>query len=66
MRNSLHVTFILACVTLACVVETSITTRAQVQRPAEQQSSDKIIISKNEVPFDVVVRDKNPRSLRHF
>ncbi|MCM3871848.1 MAG: VWA domain-containing protein, partial [Pyrinomonadaceae bacterium] len=64
MRNWLHVTFILACVTLACVVGTSISSRAQIQRPVEQQNSDKVVISKNEVPFDVVVRDKKGRSIK--
>jgi len=56
MRNWLHVTVVLGCITLACVVGTSITSRAQVQRPAEQQDPDKIVIRKDEVPFDVVVR----------
>ena len=58
------VTFILACLTLACVVGTSTTSRAQIQRPVEQQNSDKIVISKDEVPFDVVVRDKKGRPIK--
>src|SRR5678815_425030 len=64
MRNWLHVTFILACLGIACVVGTSITSRAQQQRPAEQQDPDKIVIRKDEVPFDVVVRDKKGRPIK--
>ena len=64
MRNRLQVRFIIACVTLACVVGTSTITRAQLQRPVEQQNSDRIVISKGEVPFDVVVRDKNGRPVK--
>ena len=64
MRNWLHVTVVLGCITLACVVGTSITSRAQVQRPAEQQDPDKIVIRKDEVPFDVVVRDKKGRPVK--
>jgi len=63
MRNWLHVSFILACVILACVAGSSIITRAQQQRPVEQ-TPDKVVISKNEVPFDVVVRDKKGRPVR--
>ena len=63
MRNWLHVSFILACTMLACVAGTSILTRAQQQRPGEQ-TTDKIVISKNEVPFDVVVRDKKGRPVK--
>ena len=63
MRNWLHVSFILACVILACVAGSSIITRAQQQRPVEQ-TPDKVVISKNEVPFDVVVRDKKGRPVK--
>jgi VWFA-related protein len=63
MRMWLKVIFIVAGVTLACVVGTSIRSRAQIQRPVEQQNSDKIVISKDEVPFDVVVRDKKGRPI---
>jgi len=64
MRNWLHVTVVLGCITLACVVGTSITSRAQVQRPAEQQDPDKVVIRRDEVPFDVVVRDKKGRPVK--
>ena len=64
MRHWLHVTLILGSVTLACVLGTSITSRAKLQRPVEQQNSDKVVISKNEVPFDVVVRDKKGRMIK--
>ncbi|HEY9503552.1 MAG TPA: VWA domain-containing protein, partial [Pyrinomonadaceae bacterium] len=63
MRNWLHVSFILACVILACVAGSSIITRAQQQRSVEQ-TPDKVVISKNEVPFDVVVRDKKGRPVK--
>jgi VWFA-related protein len=33
-------------------------------RPAEQQNPDRIVISKDEVPFDVVVRDKKGKLIR--
>jgi len=62
MRNWLHVLLILACTTLACVAGTSIISSAQQQRP--DQTSDKLVISKNEVPFDVVVRDKKGRPVK--
>src|SRR6476620_2857219 len=64
MRNWLYVTVVLGCVTLACVVGTSVTSRAQQQRPAEQQDQDKVVIRKDEVPFDVVVRDKKGRPIK--
>ena len=63
MRDWLLVTSILACVSLTCFVETSITTRAQTQRAADQ-TPDRVIISKNEVPFDVIVRDKKGRPVK--
>lgn len=60
MRNYFHFTLILAGVALVCVLLTStgttITSHAQPQRP-DPQTPDKVVISKNEVPFDVVVRD---------
>jgi VWFA-related protein len=69
MRNWLHFTIVVACVTLAGVLGTSltqssITTHAQQQRPVDQQSPDTIVISKDEVPFDVVVKDKKGHVVR--
>src|SRR5678815_921145 len=46
-----------------CIRDRSIITRAQQQRPVEQ-TPDKVVISKNEVPFDVVVRDKKGRPVK--
>src|SRR6185503_14168929 len=49
---------------LACIGGTLITSFAQTQRPAEPQSPDKLVISKDEVPFDLVVRDKKGKLIR--
>lgn len=40
------------------------TTLAQTQRPAEQQTQDRIVITKDEVPLDVVVRDKKGKLIK--
>ena len=64
MRYWVLITSSLITLTLACVVGTSITTRAELQLPAGQQTSDKVVITKNEVPFDVVVRDKKGRPVK--
>jgi VWFA-related protein len=63
MRNSLSVRLAFACVALACVVGTLFTALAQTQRPADQQNQEKIVISKDEVLFDVVVRDKKGKPI---
>lgn len=62
MSNSLPARLSLACVALACVVGTLFTALAQTQRQADQQ--DKIVISKDEVLFDVVVRDKRGKVIK--
>jgi VWFA-related protein len=54
----------LACLVLACFVATLFTTSAQTQRPADPQSPDKIVISKDEVVFDLIVRDKKGKPIR--
>jgi VWFA-related protein len=41
-----------------------VTTAAQTQRPADNQNQDKVVISKDEVPFDVVVRDKKGKLIK--
>ena len=64
MRNSMPARFCLASVGFACVAGALFTCLAQTQRPAEQQSPDKVVISKDEVPFDVVVRDKKGKMIR--
>ncbi|HKE59711.1 MAG TPA: VWA domain-containing protein [Pyrinomonadaceae bacterium] len=64
MRRLLLTRFGIACLGLACIVGTLITTLAQTQRPAEPQTPDKIVISKDEVPFDVVVRDKKGKLIK--
>jgi VWFA-related protein len=57
-------TFSLACMALACFIGALFTTSAQTQRPAEQQNSDRIVISKDEVLFDLVVRDKKGKLIK--
>ena len=46
------------------IVNGPFTAIAQTQRPVEQQNPDRIVISKDEVPFDVVVRDKKGKLIR--
>ena len=53
MRN-----FTIVCIALVCLIGVLFTTSAQTQRPAEQQNQDRVVISKDEVLFDLVVRDK--------
>ena len=59
MRN-----FTLACMSLLCFIGVLFTTSAQTQRPAEQQNQDRIVISKDEVLFDLVVRDKKGKMIK--
>ncbi len=54
----------LACIALACFIGALFTTSAQTQRPAEQQNQDRIVISKDEVLFDLVVRDKKGKLIK--
>ena len=63
MRNSLPARRGVACAVLACVVGSLFTTFAQSQRPADQ-NQDRIVISKDEVLFDVVVRDKKGKLIK--
>ncbi|HEV8430256.1 MAG TPA: VWA domain-containing protein [Pyrinomonadaceae bacterium] len=62
MCNSLPARLSLACAALACFVGTLFTALAQTQRPGDQQ--DRIVISKDEVLFDVVVRDKRGKIIK--
>jgi Na+-transporting NADH:ubiquinone oxidoreductase subunit NqrC len=59
MRNPLAVrlalAFSLICAILVSIVGNVFTTRAQDQRSTDQ---DKVVINKDEVALDVVVRDK--------
>lgn len=61
MRTGFRSRFSFTWTVLACVVGTIGTTSAQAQRPVNQQTSDSVIVNKDEVPFDVVVRDKKGR-----
>ena len=54
----------LACVALVCFIGALFTTIAQTPRTAEQQNSDRIVISKDEVLFDLVVRDKKGKLIK--
>jgi VWFA-related protein len=63
MRNSLFVRLSLAGVIIGCVLST-FTSLAQSQRPADQQATDKVVITKDEVPLDVVVRDKKGKVIK--
>jgi VWFA-related protein len=63
MCKSLSTRLILACATLACLI-TFGALPAQTQRTAEQQNQDKIVITKDEVLFDVVVRDKKGKLIK--
>ena len=63
MRNSLPAQRGVACAVLACVIGSLFTTFAQSQRPADQ-NQDRIVISKDEVLFDVVVRDKKGKLIK--
>ena len=54
----------LACIAFACVIGTTVALYAQTQRPVEPQTQDKVVISKDEVPFDVVVRDKKGKVIK--
>ncbi|HEU4715037.1 MAG TPA: hypothetical protein VFS76_26045 [Pyrinomonadaceae bacterium] len=63
MRNSLPAQRGVACAVLACVIGSLFTTLAQSQRPADQ-NQDRIVISKDEVLFDVVVRDKKGKLIK--
>jgi len=53
-----------ACVSLACSAGMLITALAQNPRPTDQQNPDRIVITKDEVPFDVVVRDKKGKMIK--
>ncbi len=64
MRYSSFAYLTRACVSLACSAGMLITTLAQEPRPTDQQSPDRIVISKDEVPFDVVVRDKKGKMIK--
>lgn len=60
MRNSFPARLSLACAALACVLGPLFPTLAQ--RQTDQQ--DRVVISKDEVLFDVVVRDKRGKVIR--
>ena len=64
MRRSFLVTLILVCAGVAGVAGTLFTAFAQTQRQADQQTPDRIVISKDEVPLDVVVRDKKGKAIK--
>ncbi len=67
MRHRLHTRFGFACAVFACVVGTTVTLRAQTQRPpAEQQNPDNVVVNTGEVPFDVVVRDNKGRLIKNL
>src|SRR3954469_8784912 len=57
---------VVACAIFACVVAVTLVTNAQAQRPAGQQTPDKVVVSADEVLFDVVVRDKKGRLLTNL
>lgn len=63
MRNTLLAKLTLGYLVLAFIVG-PFTALAQTQRPAEQLSQDRVVISKDEVPFDVVVRDKKGKLIK--
>ena len=54
----------LACMALVCFIGALFTTIAQTPRTPEQQNSDRIVISKDEVLFDLVVRDKKGKLIK--
>jgi len=54
----------LAFVALVCFIGALFTAIAQTPRTAEQQNSDRVVISKDEVLFDLVVRDKKGKSIK--
>ncbi|PWT93298.1 MAG: hypothetical protein C5B55_04780 [Blastocatellia bacterium] len=64
MRDLLPTRLILACAALVFLVATLYTTLAQTQRPSGRQNQDSIVISKDEVLCDVVVRDKKGKLIR--
>lgn len=63
MRSTLLAKLGLSYLVFASVVG-PFTALAQTQRPAEVQTQDRIVISKDEVPLDVVVRDKKGKLIR--
>src|SRR3954469_19236533 len=54
----------LACVALVCFIGALFTAIAQTPRTAEQQNSDRVVISKDEVLFDLVVRDRKGKAIK--
>ena len=64
MRSGLHSRFAVAGVVFACVAGLTFITKSQTQRPAVQQSSDKVVVDTGEVLLDAVVRDKKGRLLK--
>jgi VWFA-related protein len=63
MRSSLPAKLGLSYLVFASVVG-PFTALAQTQRPAEQQTQDRIVITKDEVPLDVVVRNKKGKLIK--
>ena len=63
MRNSFPARLSLACAAVACVLGVLFTALAQTQKPAEQ-NQDRVVISRDEVLFDVVIRDKRGKVIR--
>ena len=62
MRNSFFVRLIIA-VSIAGFVLSTFTSLAQTQRPANQ-AADKVVISKDEVSLDIVVRDRKGKVIK--
>ncbi len=63
MRNSRFVLLTVAVASLGCVLST-FTSLAQTQRPTDQQTGDRVVITKDEVALDLVVRDKRGKVVK--
>jgi VWFA-related protein len=64
MCNLLPVRITLALVAAVCFFGALFTKTAQTQTPANQQNDEKVVVNKDEVLFDVVVRDKKGKPIR--